>query len=148
MIKNRYENFRHSERLGKYYEFTNSYFQKQNFCHSESLGKYYEPANSYFSCYSESVNADGKPSNVILNLIQDLLMPIKKRIKQDRFRIKSGMTLLREMHLYGMPQNLCSCLSGMTKNTGLLRFARNDGKIPSAFLPPLPTLSLVGRGFQ
>jgi len=70
----------------------------QNPCHSESLEKYYELANSYFSCYSESINAD------------------EKQIELDRFRIKSGMTLLREMHLYGMPKKLCSCLYGMTVN--------------------------------
>jgi len=64
----------------------------QYFCHSESLEKYYELANSYFSCYSESVNADGKPINVILNLIQDLLMPMVIKNQTNRFLIKSGMT--------------------------------------------------------
>jgi len=110
------------------------YYEKfQNLRHSESLEKYYELANSYFSCYSESINADEKPNkvdenhnNVILNrheqkmkgeagiclarvpLIQDLSMSINNQT--NRFRIKSGMT-----------KRLNSCLSGMTKNTGLLR---------------------------
>jgi len=89
----------------------------KNFCHSESLEKYYEFTNSYFSCYSESVNADGKP------------------IEMDRFRI-SGARIKR---ISASPYILCSCLSGMTKNTGLLRFARNDGK----FLVPQCLRNLV-----
>jgi len=93
--------------------------------HSESIEKYYEFTNSYFSCYSESINAD------------------EKTIELDRFRIKSGMTLLREMHLYGMPKKLCSHLSGMTDNNGLLRrkTPRNDVKNLSSYRPnDFPTL--------
>jgi len=112
----------------------------QNLRHSESIEKYYEFTNSYFSCYSESANDDEKPNNVIQNrheqkmkgeagiclarvpLIQDLSMPIKNTIKTNRFRIKSGMT-----------KGLNSHLSGMTKNSGLLRFARNDVKNLSTY---------------
>jgi len=62
--------------------------------HSESLEKCYEFTNSYFSCYSESVNADGKP------------------IEMDSFRI-SGTRIKR---ISASPYILCSCLSGMTVN--------------------------------
>jgi len=76
---------------------------------------------------------------VIFLAIQNLSMLMKNQIKLDRFRIYgarikqdstyvpalcshlSGMTLSREMHLSGIPKKLCSCLSGMTKNSGLLR---------------------------
>jgi len=116
---------RHSESLEKYYEPANSYFRMQNFCnpeyyeifqylrHSESLEKCYEFTNSYFSCYSESINANENP------------------IKLDRFRI-SGTRIKR---ISASPYILCSCLSGMTDNTGLLR-------------PLSLTLSLEGRGLQ
>jgi len=70
----------------------------KDFCHSGSLEKYYEFTNSYFSCYSESIDADEKP------------------IELDRFRIKSGMTLLRKMQLFRTEIKLCSHLSGMTVN--------------------------------
>jgi len=107
--------------------------------------------------YSESVNADEKPNKVdenhnnviqnyikrtetfvILNLIQDLLIPMVINNQTNRFRIKSGMTLLREMHLYGMPQKHCSYLSGMTHNSGLprsLALTRNDVKTLVPFSP-------------
>jgi len=92
------QDFCHSE----YYEMF------QYLRHSESIEKYYEFTNSYFSCYSESINTDEKPINVILNLIQDLLMLINNQT--ERFRI-SGTRIKR---ISASPYILCSCLSGMT----------------------------------
>jgi len=107
------KDFCHSEDFEKF----------QNLRHSESLEKYYEPANSYFSCYSESVNADGKPIELDLSSyrLNDLSTYKRKdftTMKKNK-NVKNLFTYL-PIHLFTPPKKAAFTLAEVLITLGII----------------------------